>query len=159
MKKRPKEEVMKIWVDADACPKVIKEILYRASQRTQTQLTLVANSPMNIPGSQYIDFIVVSKGFDVADGRIVQEMQKGDLVITADVPLAFEVIEKGGVALNPHGVFFTKDNIGERLSVRNFLSDLRDSGVTTGGPPAFSIKDRNNFANKLDTFLAKHKQP
>jgi uncharacterized protein YaiI (UPF0178 family) len=144
-----------IWIDADACPKVIKEILYRVSARLQVPLTLVANSRLSIPSSPLIRNIVVAKGFDVADQTIVAEMQAGDLVITADIPLVAEVIEQGGHALNPRGTFYTQENVRQSLAMRNFMDDLRGSGVITGGPPAFAASDRMAFANALDRFLTR----
>lgn len=146
---------MHIWIDADACPKVIKEILYRVSARLQVPLTLVANSRLSIPSSPLIRNIVVAKGFDVADQTIVAEMQAGDLVITADIPLVAEVIEQGGHALNPRGTFYTQENVRQSLAMRNFMDDLRGSGVITGGPPAFAASDRMAFANALDRFLTR----
>lgn len=146
---------MQLWVDADACPFVIKEILFRAAERKRVVLTLVANQPLRTPPSAYIRSIQVPAGFDVADNRIAQDMQPGDLVITADIPLAAEVIQRGGHALNPRGEFYSKENIQERLNMRNFLDELRSSGVNTGGPAAFSQGDRQAFANQLDRFLAK----
>ena len=148
---------MKIWVDADACPNVIKEILYRAAKRLQIHLTLVANAPIQTPAFSYIESVQVRSGLDVADNYIVQQMVAGDLVITADIPLAANVIEKGGYALNPRGEFYDKGNIRERLSMRNFMETLRSSGVETGGPPALSNRDREAFANQLDRFLAKRR--
>jgi uncharacterized protein YaiI (UPF0178 family) len=147
---------MQIWVDADACPRVIKEILYRAAERKKVQLTLVANQPLQTPASAFIKSLIVSSGFDVADDKIVELMQAGDLVITADIPLAASAIEKNGHALNPRGEFYTKDNIKERLAVRNMLDELRGCGVETGGPAAFNACDKQAFANQLDRFLAKH---
>ena len=147
---------MKIWVDADACPGVIKEILFRVAERTKVQMTLVANHPMRIPPSQYVSFYQVPPGFDVADSEIVRRLDAGDLVITADIPLAAEVIEKGGHALNPRGELYTTDNIRARLSMRDFMDSLRASGVDTGGPPALNQNDRKAFADTLDRFLAKH---
>jgi uncharacterized protein len=144
---------MHIWVDADACPAVIKEILYRAAQRQKVMLTLVANQPLHIPASPYIRSLRVAGGFDVADNKIVELAQAGDLVVTADIPLAAEAIKKGAVALNPRGELYTQENIQERLSVRNLLSELRNSGVATGGPAAFSHADRQSFANQLDRLL------
>ncbi|MGB1093005.1 MAG: YaiI/YqxD family protein [Oceanobacter sp.] len=149
---------MPIWVDADACPGVIKEILFRAANRTETQLTLVANQPIRTPPSLYIKSIQVSQGFDIADNEIVQRMSEGDLVITADIPLAAEVIDKGGTALNPRGELYTKANIRARLNMRDFLESLRSSGVQTGGPAALNQTDRQNFANQLDRWLAKQKR-
>lgn len=148
---------MQIWVDADACPNVIKDILFRAAQRLNINLTLVANQPLRTPPGKNIRSIQVPAGFDVADNRIVQDMVAGDLVITADIPLAAEAIEKNGHALNPRGEFYTKENIKERLAMRNFMTELRDTGVQTGGPPSLNQKDRQAFANRLDAFLAKHK--
>lgn len=146
---------MQIWVDADACPVVIRDILFRASERTGIAITLVANKPIRHPSSPKIQFVQVPAGFDAADKRIVELMAAGDLVITADVPLAAAVIEKGGVALAPRGELFTSENVRERLSVRNFLDELRGSGVNTGGPPALSQRERQLFANQLDRLLAK----
>ncbi len=147
---------MKIWVDADACPVVIKNILFRAAERTGMQLTLVANQPMRIPPSRCIKMLQVASGFDVADKEIVKRLSVGDLVITSDIPLAAEVIEKGGHALNPRGELYTEDNIKERLNMRDFLDTLRASGIDTGGPPALSQRDRNTFANHLDKLLTKY---
>jgi len=149
---------MNIWVDADACPNVIKEILYRAAERLQTPLILVANSFLRTPPSRYIRAIRVGAGFDVADNRIVLDMADGDLVITADIPLAAEVVAKGGHALNPRGELYTTENIQERLTMRNFMDELRGAGVETGGPATLSQKDRQAFANRLDQFLCKHCQ-
>ncbi|MFT5134662.1 MAG: hypothetical protein ACI9SC_003143 [Gammaproteobacteria bacterium] len=147
---------MKIWVDADACPVVIKDILYKAAERTAVKMTLVANQPLRIPRSVYISFVQVSPGFDVADNEIVRRLDAGDLVITADIPLAAEVIEKGGHALNPRGELYTVNNIKARLSMRDFMDTLRSSGVDTGGPPALNKSDRKSFADQLDKFLTKH---
>lgn len=146
---------MKIWVDADACPVVIKEILFRASKRTGMKLTLVANQPIPIPSSPHINMIQVASGFDIADNEIVKRLNSGDLVITSDIPLAAEAIEKKGVALSPRGELFTKENIGARLSMRDFMDTMRASGVNTGGPPAFSQSDRKMFAGQLDKLLSK----
>jgi uncharacterized protein YaiI (UPF0178 family) len=148
---------MKIWIDADACPNVIKEILFRAAERARIELTLVANQAMRLPPSQYIRFVQVPAGLDVADKHIVESLHVGDLVITADIPLAAAVIEKNGVALNPRGELYTTENIRERLSMRNFMDDLRGGGVNTGGPPTLTAKDRQLFANKLDAWIAKRK--
>jgi uncharacterized protein YaiI (UPF0178 family) len=145
---------MKIWVDADACPGVIKEILFRAAERTKTETTLVANQLLRVPPSPYIRALQVPAGFDVADNRIAQEVQPGDLVITADIPLAAQVIEREGFALNPRGEFYTRDNIRERLTMRNFMEELRGSGVDISGPSTFSQGDRQAFAAQLDRFLA-----
>ena len=146
---------MQIWVDADACPGAIKEILFRAAERARVQVTLVANSALRIPASPYLRRLQVPAGLDVADKRIVELLGAGDLVITADIPLAAAVIEKDAHALNPRGELYTKDNIKERLSMRNFMDELRGSGVATGGPAALSPRDRQAFANSLDSFLAK----
>lgn len=146
---------MQIWVDADACPAVIKDILYRAAERKQVALILVANKLLRTPPSPYIRSVQVAGGFDVADNKIVERVQAGDLVITADIPLAADVIKKGGYALNPRGELYTKDNIQERLTLRNFLGELRNTGVITGGPSPLSHSDRQAFANQLDRFLNK----
>lgn len=146
---------MRIWVDADACPVVIKDILFRAAKRTGTQLTLVANQPIQVPASEFIRTIQVASGFDVADNEIVKRLAPGDLVITADIPLADEVIEKGGHALNPRGELYSRDNIKARLNMRDFMDTMRASGINTGGPPAISQRDRQDFANSLDRFLAR----
>ena len=147
---------MQIYIDADACPKVIKEILFRAADKRQIQLTLVANKLLYCPPSKYIRAMQVSAGFDVADNRIAELVEPGDLVITADIPLAADVIERGAHALNPRGEFYTKDTIQERLTMRNFMDGLRGSGVETGGPPTLSQSDRQAFANQLDKFLSKN---
>lgn len=147
---------MKIWVDADACPVVIKEILYKAAERTRTAMTLVANQPLQVPRSGFIKTVQVGAGFDVADNEIVRRMSAGDLVITADIPLAAEVIENAGHALNPRGELYTTENIKSRLNMRDFMDTLRASGINTGGPPAISLGDRQAFANSLDRFLARH---
>jgi uncharacterized protein YaiI (UPF0178 family) len=148
---------MQIWVDADACPNVIKEILFRAAERVQTSLILVANKTLRTPVSRYISSVLVGAGLDVADNAIVKGMESGDLVITADIPLASEVIGKGGHALNPRGEFYSKENIEERLTMRNFMDELRGSGVNTGGPATLNQKDRQAFANQLDLFLATYR--
>lgn len=147
---------MKIWVDADACPVVIKEILYRAAERTRVQMTLVANQPLSTPISEFISTLQVPRGFDVADDEIVKRLSAGDLVITSDIPLAAEVIDKGGHALSPRGELHTTENIRARLNMRDFLDTMRASGVDTGGPAAMSQRDRQDFANNLDRFLTKH---
>lgn len=146
---------MKIWVDADACPVVIKDILFRAAERTGVPLTLVANQPVRVPPSRHIRMIQVSSGFDVADNEIVKRVEAGDLVITSDIPLAAEVIEKGAHALSPRGEMHTRDNIGARLNMRDFMETLRASGIQSGGPAALSQKDRQAFANQLDVLLRK----
>jgi len=144
---------MKIWVDADACPVVIKEILFRAADRTGLSLTLVANHRVQIPHRNNINFLQVAAGFDVADNEIVKRINKGDLVITSDIPLADEVIDADGEALSPRGERFTRDTIKSRLSMRDFLDTLRSSGVNTGGPPPLSQADRQSFANELDKWI------
>jgi len=146
---------IQIWVDADACPKVIKEILYRVADRVRIVVTFLANRALRVPESDYIKSIQVAQGFDVADNHIVQMLNKGDLVITADIPLAAEVIREGGHALDPRGDFYTEENIQGRLSIRNFMDELRSGGVETGGPSSFKMKDRHRFANQLDQFLTK----
>ena len=147
---------MKIWVDADACPVVIKEILFKAAERTKVQLTLVANQAVRVPPSRYIHSIQVASGFDVADNEIVSRLEAGDLVITGDIPLAAEVIEKGGQALNPRGEMYTPENIRARLNIRDFMDTLRGSGIDTGGPPTLSRGDRKIFADNLDRLLARN---
>jgi len=149
---------MQIWVDADACPNVIKEILFRAAERLQIPLILVANRLLPTPPSRYISSRRVAAGFDGADKAIVREMAAGDLVITADIPLAAGAIGQGGHALNPRGEFYSRENIAERLAMRNFMNELRETGVNTGGPATLSQKDRQAFANQLDRFLASHCQ-
>ena len=146
---------MRVWVDADACPSEIKELLYRAAMRRKVKATLVANQQMRTPKSEYIDSIVVQAGMDVADRRIVALLEPGDLVVTADIPLAADVVARGGQALNPRGELYTDSNIGERLAVRNMLDDLRAGGQITGGPPNFNAKDKQAFANQLDRWLTK----
>ena len=149
---------MKIWIDADACPGVIKEILFRAAQRTGVQLTLVANQSLRVPPAANISMLQVGQGFDVADNEIVKRAGEGDLVITSDIPLAAEVIEKGAQVLSPRGELYTADNIRARLNMRDFMDTLRSSGIDTGGPPALSQADRQAFANHLDTCLTRHAQ-
>ena len=144
---------MNIWVDADACPVVIKEILFRAAKRTGANLTLVANQSIHIPPSPNIKMLKVAPGFDIADNEIVKRLEAGDLVITSDIPLAAEAIEKGGIALSPRGELFTNNNIGERLNIRNFMDTMRSSGITTGGPSALNHNDRKSFGNQLDKIL------
>jgi len=147
---------MKIWVDADACPVVIKEILYRAAMRCEITTTLVANQPLSTPSSPFIKMLQVSQGFDVADNEIVKRLSAGDLVVTGDIPLAAEVIEKGGQALNPRGERYTANNIKARLNMRDFMDTMRASGVNTGGPPPLGQNERQAFANQLDTILRKN---
>lgn len=148
---------MHIWVDADACPTVVKDILFRAAERTGVHMTLVANQAIRVPPSRYISAVQVAQGFDVADNEIVRRLSEGDLVITGDIPLAAEVIAKGGHALTPRGERYTKDSIRQRLNMRDFMENLRSSGVQTGGPPALNQSDRQAFANQLDRFLAAQK--
>ena len=144
-----------IWVDADACPKVIKEILFRAANRVGMPVILVANQPLQVPKSRYIRTVQVGAGFDVADNYIAQQAQAHDLVITADIPLAAEVVAKGCLALNPRGDLYTEENIRQRLNMRDFMDTLRSSGVNTGGPASLSQADRQAFANQLDRLLAR----
>lgn len=147
---------MKIWVDADACPVPIREILFRAAERTHVPLTLLANRPVAIPRSPHVSFMQVNPGFDVADNEIVRRVAAEDLVITSDIPLAAEVIEKGALALSPRGQLFTRENVRARLNMRDFLDTMRASGLHSGGPPPFSATDRMAFANQLDRYLARH---
>ena len=146
---------MKLWVDADACPVVIKEILFRAASRTGVKLTLVANQRIRVPASPNIRSIQVSAGFDNADNEIVRRLDPGDLVITSDIPLAAEAIEKGAYVLDPRGELYTRENIGARLNMRDFLESMRSSGIDTGGPSALSQGDRKNFADHLDRLLTR----
>ena len=148
---------MKVWIDADACPVVIKEILFKAARRTGIQLTLVANQSLQTPPDKNITSLQVPQGFDVADDEIVKLVEAGDLVITSDIPLASEVIEKGGQALSPRGELFTPNNIGGRLNMRDFMDTMRSSGVHGGGPPPLNKQDRQAFANQLDRILTKDK--
>jgi uncharacterized protein YaiI (UPF0178 family) len=147
---------MQIWVDADACPGVIKEIIFRAAERLKISTTLVANQMLRTPPSRYIRAIQVPSGFDVADAHIIGQVEAGDLVITADIPLASAIIGRGAHALNPRGELYTTANIQERLTMRNFMEELRNAGVETGGPAALGQADRQAFGNALDRFLAKH---
>lgn len=149
---------MQIWVDADACPNVIKEILFRAAERVSVLLVLVANQPIRIPQSAFIRFVQVESGFDVADNYIAARCEKGDLVITADIPLASDAIEKGATALNPRGELYTVENIRQRLNMRDFMEQLRNAGVETGGPAKMNQNDRQQFANQLDRLLARLKR-
>ncbi len=150
---------MHIWVDADACPVVIKEILFRAAIRVRLPLTLVANQPLRVPRSPFIRQVQVASGFDIADNEIVRRLQPGDLVITQDIPLAAEVLGKGGRALSPRGELFNSDTIRDRLVMRDFLDTLRSSGVQTGGPPVLNQTDRKAFADQLDRLLASGAAP
>lgn len=150
---------MKIWVDADACPVVAREILFRAADHTGVSVTLVANQPMSVPRSENINSLQVPRGFDVADDEIVKRLEAGDLVITSDIPLAAEVIERGGHALSPRGEMHTKENIGAKLNMRDFMDTMRSSGVEMGGgPSAYGQRDKQEFANQLDRFLTRHAQ-
>jgi len=146
-----------IWVDADACPNVIKDILFRAAEREQVEVTLVANQWIRTPTSRFIRSIQVPGGFDVADDEIVRRVAPGDLVVTQDIPLAAFAIEKGALALHPRGEMFTRDTIAARLSMRNFMEELRGAGVDTGGPAAMHPRDRQAFANELDKWLARRR--
>jgi uncharacterized protein YaiI (UPF0178 family) len=146
---------MKIWVDGDACPNVVKDILFRAAERKQITLTVVANQLIRTPTSKFIASVQVSGGFDVADNYIVKHLQENDLVITADIPLAAEVIAKHAHAINPRGELYTKENIKERLAMRDFMEEMRSAGQVSGGPAAFGIRDKQDFANALDRLLAK----
>jgi uncharacterized protein YaiI (UPF0178 family) len=148
------ETASRIWVDADACPNVIKDILFRAADRARIQVILVANQAISVPGSKFIRSIQVSSGFDVADDYIVQQCEAGDLVITADIPLAAEIVEKDCLALNPRGEMYTTENVRQRLNIRDFMDTMRGSGMVTGGPPPLSQQERQEFANQLDRFLA-----
>lgn len=147
---------LQLWVDADACPNVIKDILFRAAERRRVTCTLVANSFIPLPRMEWLKFVQVPAGFDVADDRIVELIQPGDLAVTADIPLAAKVVDKGAFALNPRGSFYTAENIRQRLTMRNFMEELRSSGVQVGGPATFSQQDRTAFANALDRFLTQH---
>ena len=143
-----------IWVDADACPKAVKEILYRAADRVGVTVILVANQSLDVPGSPHIQSVQVPMGFDIADSHIAKAAAPGDLVVTADIPLAAEVVAQGCMAINPRGELYTEENIRERLNIRDFMATLRSSGVQTGGPLPFGQSDRQSFANQLDRFLA-----
>ena len=149
---------MRIWVDADACPGEIKELLFRAANRTKTRVTLVANQPMRTPRSEFIDSLLVPAGMNIADQRIVELVEPGDLVITADIPLAADVVANGGQALDPRGELYTDANVGKRLADRNLLDGLRGEGEITGGPANFNAKDRKAFANQLDRWLTAAKK-
>jgi uncharacterized protein YaiI (UPF0178 family) len=146
---------MRIWVDADACPAVIKTILFRAAERAQVEMILVANRNVKTPPSRFIRSIRVSAGFDVADRQIVDMVESGDLVVTADIPLAADVVEKSALALNPRGELYTEENVGECLAMRDLADELRSTGIPTSGPPSFSKSDRQAFANQLDRILAR----
>jgi uncharacterized protein YaiI (UPF0178 family) len=146
-------EAPQIWVDADACPGPIKEILFRAAERAQVMVTLVANQMLRTPSTRWVRAVQVAGGFDVADNEIVQRLAAGDLVVTQDIPLAAQAIDKGALALHPRGELYTRETIAQRLSMRNFLDELRGAGVDTGGPAAFHARDRQAFANQLDRWL------
>jgi uncharacterized protein YaiI (UPF0178 family) len=148
---------MRIWVDADACPKVIKDILFRAAERAAVETVLVANQPLRVPPSRYLRTVQVATGFDGADRRIVEELTAGDLVVTADVPLAAQVVRKGATALDPRGELYTEANIGERLAMRNLLDELRGAGQVSGGPAPLDPRNRQAFANQLDRLLARRR--
>lgn len=150
----PVTSVTQIWVDADACPGPIKDILFRAAERARVQVTLVANQWLRTPQSRFIRALQVQGGFDVADDAIAERARPGDLVVTQDIPLAARVIANGAQAVDPRGDRFTADNIAERLSMRNFMDELRGAGVRTGGPATFNARDRQSFANRLDSWLA-----
>lgn len=146
---------MQIWIDADACPKPVKEIVFRAAVRTATQVTLVANQPLSVPPSPLIRAIQVSSGFDVADNYIVETAVSGDLLVTADIPLAAEAVAKGLIVVNPRGEEYTRENVRQRLNMRDFMETLRSSGINSGGPAPYSPQDRQAFANSLDRLLAR----
>lgn len=147
---------MSVWVDADACPVVVKDILCRAADRWKVQVTFIANQAIRVPPSPFIKTRQVRQGFDVADDEIIDQLSKGDLVITQDIPLAAEAIAKGADVFNPHGQAFTKENVRQRLAMRNLMEELRDTGQVTGGPAAFSQADRKEFADQLDRWLQRH---
>ena len=147
---------MRIWVDADACPVVIKEVLYKAAQRTQIEMILVANRHIKVPRSTFIRAVLVGQGQDIADNEIAGKVESGDLVITADIPLAARIVEKGAIGLNPRGELYTEENIKERLSTRDFMDSLRSNGIETGGPSAMGASDKQTFANSLDRILTRH---
>lgn len=149
--------VIKVWIDADACPQIIKQIIYRAVARTKMNLVLVANRMFHYPKAPNIKFVQVGQGFDIADHYIVEQVATNDLVITADIPLAAAVIEKKAYALNPRGEFYDRENIKQKLAVRNLMADLRDRKEISGGPSAFGAREQQAFANALDRFLTKHK--
>jgi hypothetical protein len=146
-------DYFKVWIDADACPKIIKELVFAASQRVGFKVSMVANSYMFVPPSALIELIKVDQGADVADSFIVENLSENDLIITADIPLAALVVEKGALAINPRGEPYTEDNVSERLSMRDFMKDLRDSGMVTGGPAPFGPKDKEKFANSFNKII------
>ncbi|MGZ8289828.1 MAG: YaiI/YqxD family protein [Telluria sp.] len=147
---------MRIWVDADACPGVIKDILFRVAERLEMEVTLVANKLIRVPGSRFVRALQVPQGADVADAEIVRLLAEGDLVVTGDIPLAADVLAKGGYALNPRGEFYTDANIAQMLTMRKFMDELRQNGVDTGGPAPFNQGDQRNFANSLDRHLSRY---
>lgn len=149
------KKAVKIWIDADACPKAVKEVVYKVCARLKIPVVLVANSYMNVPFDNLISFVKVESGADVADMHIAANADINDLVITADIPLASEIVKKGALAINPRGELYDEDNISERLSMRDFMKDLRDNGLVTGGPDAYSAKDKINFTNSLNKILTK----
>ena len=149
---------MRIWVDADGCPKAIQEILFRAAERTRIQTTFVANRDLRLPRSRFLRSMRVARGFDVADGRITELVESGDLVVTADIPLAADVVARGALALDPRGELYSADNVAERLALRDAMEQLRSAGVVTGGPAALSQSDRTAFANRLDTLLTRRRK-
>ncbi len=155
MVSNPSPPAPRIWVDADACPKAVREVLFRAAQRRRVQVILVANQPMSTPPGPLVKAIQVPSGFDVADNHIVTELAPGDLVITADIPLAAEVLAKGGEAINPRGERYSRETIRQRLAMRNFMDEMRSSGIPSGGPPPFGPRDVQSFANSLDRWLAR----
>ena len=146
---------MRIWIDADACPKVVKEVIFKSSFRLKIPVTLVANSSMHIPFDPLINFVLVNQGADIADSYIVENANQCDLIITADIPLAALIVEKGATVINPRGELYTEENIRERLSMRNFMTELRDGGAQTGGPAPFGPKDKERFTNSLNQILTK----
>ncbi|GMV30880.1 MAG: hypothetical protein AMXMBFR59_30050 [Rhodanobacteraceae bacterium] len=148
---------MRLWVDADACPNVIKDILFRAADRAGVETILVANQHIRTPPSRHVRSLQVPGGFDAADALIAERVERGDLVVTADIPLAAKVVEKGALALNPRGELYTADSIAQRLSLRNFMDELRGAGIDTGGPAALHARDRQAFANQLDRLLAQRR--
>lgn len=145
---------MNIWVDADACPRAVKDILFRVADRTKISVTFVANKRLRLPDSTFINLIQVGQGADIADDEIANKCEAGDLIITADIPLAARIVEKGALALDPRGTMYDKTNIGQILDMRNFMDSLRGSGVETGGPNSFGQRERMKFANELDKFIA-----
>lgn len=148
---------MRIWIDGDACPVVIKELLFRAAVRVKVLVTVVANEKLRVPVSEFIQTLVVGSGMNVADKQIVELIEAGDLVVTADVPLAAHVVQKGGIAINPRGELYSAENIGERITMRNLMDELRGNDLVTGGPAPFGTKDKQAFANQLDRLLAKRR--